>query len=71
MLLDTIALWRQEAGYVAGHGGNFWLRDDSLTDVDNLPAPGVIAAEIVEDITAALDAFTDLADSLEAIGDPE
>ncbi|MBS1847981.1 MAG: SAM-dependent DNA methyltransferase [Actinobacteria bacterium] len=45
----------------------FWLRDDSLTDVDNLPAPGVIAAEIVEDLTAALEAFTELAESLEPV----
>ena len=27
----------------------FWLRDESLEDSDNLPAPEVIAAEIVED----------------------
>ena len=30
-----------------------WLRDDSLDDLDNLPAPEVIAREIVEDLTAA------------------
>ncbi len=28
----------------------FWLRDESLEDTDNLPAPDVIAAEIVEDL---------------------
>jgi type I restriction enzyme M protein len=33
----------------------FWLRDDSLADTDNLPPPGVIAAEIVEDLEAALE----------------
>ena len=33
----------------------FWLRDESLEDTDNLPAPEVIAAEIVEDLQAALD----------------
>ena len=27
----------------------FWLKDESLEDSANLPAPGVIAAEIVED----------------------
>ena len=26
----------------------FWLRDESLSDSDNLPEPGVIAAEIIE-----------------------
>lgn len=31
-----------------------WLRDESLEDADNLPAPDVIAHEIVEDLTAAL-----------------
>src|SRR5207249_12258503 len=32
-----------------------WLRDESLEDSANLPSPGVIAAEIVEDLQAALD----------------
>lgn len=35
----------------------FWLRDESLSDSDNLPAPEVIAAEIVEDLEAALEQF--------------
>ena len=30
----------------------FWLKDDSLEDSDNLPAPAIIAAEIVEDLRA-------------------
>ena len=33
----------------------FWLKDDSLSDSDNLPAPELIAAEIIEDLQAALD----------------
>jgi len=37
--------------------GIFWLKDDSLADSDNLPAPGVIAQEIVEDLQAALEQF--------------
>jgi len=45
----------------------FWLRDESLEDTDNLPSPGVIAAEIVEDLEAALAEFTELAESLQAI----
>jgi type I restriction enzyme M protein len=44
----------------------FWLRDESLEDTDNLPAPGVIAAEIVEDLQAALDEFSAIATSLSA-----
>jgi type I restriction enzyme M protein len=43
-----------------------WLRDDSLEDLDNLPAPDVIAREIVEDLTAALAEFEAVATALEA-----
>lgn len=42
-----------------------WLRDESLEDVDNLPAPEVIAREIVEDLTAALAEFEAVASALE------
>jgi type I restriction enzyme M protein len=42
----------------------FWLKDDSLDDVDSLPAPDVIAAEIVENLQAALDAFQAVAEEL-------
>ncbi|MCY4102019.1 MAG: SAM-dependent DNA methyltransferase, partial [bacterium] len=42
----------------------FWLRDDSLTDTDDLPPPAVLAAEIAEDIQAALEEIQALADSL-------
>ena len=41
-----------------------WLRDESLEDVENLPAPAVIAAEIVEDLEAALAEFSLIAESL-------
>ncbi|MGI8433447.1 MAG: N-6 DNA methylase [Nocardioidaceae bacterium] len=43
-----------------------WLRDESLEDMDNLPAPEVIAREIVEDLTAALAEFEAVAAALEA-----
>ena len=43
-----------------------WLRDESLEDVDNLPAPEIIAREIVEDLTAALAEFEAVAAALEA-----
>lgn len=42
----------------------FWLRDESLEDTANLPPPGIIAAEIVEDLEAALAEFAEIADSL-------
>ena len=41
-----------------------WLRDESLDDAASLPAPGVLAAEIVEELEAALAQFTELAASL-------
>lgn len=46
----------------------FWLRDESLEDSENLPAPEVIAAEIVEDLQAALDQFAAIATSLATRG---
>lgn len=42
-----------------------WLRDDSLEELDSLPAPEVIAREIVEDLTAALAEFEAVAATLE------
>jgi type I restriction enzyme M protein len=48
-----------------------WLKDDSLEDLDNLPAPEVIAREIVEDLTAALAEFEAVAAALEAASDPD
>ena len=42
----------------------FWLRDESLEDVENLPPPAVIAAEIVEDLEAALAEFSLIAETL-------
>jgi type I restriction enzyme M protein len=38
----------------------FWLKDESLSDSDNLPAPEVIAAAIVEDLEAALEQFREI-----------
>jgi type I restriction enzyme M protein len=47
----------------------FWLRDESLSDSDNLPAPEVIAQEIVEDLEAALEQFMLIVGDLEAKAD--
>jgi type I restriction enzyme M protein len=41
-----------------------WIRDESLEDTDNLPDPAVLAAEIVEDLQAALDQFALIAGDL-------
>ena len=45
-----------------------WLRRESLEDLDNLPAPEVVAREIVEDLTAALTEFEAVAAAPEARG---
>lgn len=42
----------------------FWLKDESLEDSANLPDPDVIAAEIVEDLQAALAQFAEIASDL-------
>jgi type I restriction enzyme M protein len=49
----------------------FWLKDESLADSDNLPAPEVIAQEIVEDLQAALEQFKLIAGDLGAEVDVE
>lgn len=45
----------------------FWLKDDSLEDVDALPSPDVIAAEIAENLRVALEQFSEVADELSVI----
>jgi type I restriction enzyme M protein len=42
----------------------FWLKDESLEDSASLPDPDVIAAEIAEDLEAALDQFSLIAGDL-------
>ena len=49
----------------------FWLKDDSLEDSDNLPAPDLIAAEIAEDLEAALSQFAEIAADLKEARTPE
>jgi type I restriction enzyme M protein len=38
----------------------FWLRDKSLTDLDNLPEPDELAEEIIENLEAGLDSFREV-----------
>lgn len=42
----------------------FWLKDESLEESANLPAPDVIAAEIMEDLEAALEQFATITEDL-------
>ena len=38
----------------------FWLRDKSLTDLDNLPEPDELAEEIIENLEAGLNSFREV-----------
>lgn len=42
----------------------FWLKDESLEESANLPAPEVIAQEIADDLEAALEQFNTIAEDL-------
>ena len=41
------------------------LRDEGLEDGDSLPEPDVLATEIADDLTAALEQFGSIANTLE------
>ena len=38
----------------------FWLKDKSLADLDNLPEPDDLAAEIIENVEAGLNSFREI-----------
>lgn len=42
----------------------FWLKDDSLDNLDELPQPDILAQEIIEHLEAALSSFRDVAAGL-------
>jgi type I restriction enzyme M protein len=42
----------------------FWLKDDSLEDIDSLPDPEVLAQEIIDNLEAALEHFRGVTDEL-------
>ena len=42
----------------------FWLKDDSLSDLDNLPEPDQLALEIIENIEAGLESFKEVLNGL-------
>lgn len=46
----------------------FWLKDDSLDNLDDLPPPDVLQQEIIEHLEAALAAFRDVAAALPKSG---
>ena len=42
----------------------FWLKDKSLADLDNLPEPDDLAAEIIDNVEAGLACFREIAGAL-------
>ena len=46
----------------------FWLKDDSLADLDNLPEPADLAEEIIDNIEAGLNSFRAVAAALQPVG---
>ncbi|OPZ27975.1 MAG: putative type I restriction enzymeP M protein [Bacteroidetes bacterium ADurb.BinA174] len=38
----------------------FWLKDKSLTDLENLPDPDILASEIIENIESGLNSFKEI-----------
>jgi len=47
----------------------FWIKDKSLTDLDNLPDPDILANEIIENIESGLNAFREIMETIN--GDSE
>ncbi|MFA6217794.1 MAG: class I SAM-dependent DNA methyltransferase [Candidatus Omnitrophota bacterium] len=43
----------------------FWLKDESLEDLENLPDPNIIAEDIVKDLESALEEFRGVIEDLE------
>ena len=43
----------------------FWLRDESLEDLDKLPSPEIIAKELVEDLENALEQLKEISEDLD------
>lgn len=42
----------------------FWLKDESLSEMDNLPDPDVLASEIMENLESGLESFRNVYDEL-------
>ena len=42
----------------------FWIKDQSLTDLDNLPDPDILANEIIENIESGLNSFREIMETI-------
>ena len=45
----------------------FWLKDKSLTDLDNLPDPDVLANEIIENLESGLNSFREIMETINGV----
>ncbi len=43
----------------------FWLRDKSLTDLENLPDPDILAADIIENLESGLGSFKEIMETID------
>ncbi len=41
-----------------------WIKDQSLTDLDNLPDPDILANDIIENLEAGIESFKEIMGSL-------
>lgn len=41
-----------------------WLKDKSLTDLDNLPDPDILAGEIIGNIESGLNSFREIMETI-------
>ncbi len=45
----------------------FWLKDDSLTDLENLSNPDELALEIIKHLEAGVESFKEIAGCLNSL----
>lgn len=48
------------------HTKIFWLKDESIEDLENLPAPDTLAREIANNLESAFDQFNSIYEDLES-----
>ena len=47
----------------------FWLKDKSLTDLDNLPDPDILASEIIDNLESGLNSFKEIMETINGNGE--
>ena len=44
----------------------FWIKDQSLTDLDNLPDPDILATEIIDNLESGLNSFREIMETIKS-----